>query len=161
MSIVTYFKSKILGRFNSKDELPPDDAEILAEIEEYIEETEGKVCPTKEECGSCSCFSDERLSAVILLDRGDKPVNVIKKVREVTGFGLKEAKELVDNTPSLVKRGLTDDDAIVLASSLGAAGGIANMIPDTDEDIETTLRAFGVKRPSTLGDLIKQQMGGD
>ena len=49
--------------------------------------------------------------AVHLITHGDKKINVIKVVREVTSLGLKEAKDLVDNAPKAVKEGLTKDEA--------------------------------------------------
>jgi len=49
--------------------------------------------------------------AVILKEIGDKKINVIKTVREVTSLGLKEAKDLVDNAPKPVKEGISKDEA--------------------------------------------------
>ena len=49
--------------------------------------------------------------AVHLITQGDKKINVIKVVREVTSLGLKEAKDLVDSAPKVVKEGLTKDEA--------------------------------------------------
>ena len=49
--------------------------------------------------------------AVHLVSAGDKKINVIKVVREVTSLGLKEAKDLVDGAPKVVKEGLSKDDA--------------------------------------------------
>ncbi|RME58276.1 50S ribosomal protein L7/L12, partial [Candidatus Parcubacteria bacterium] len=48
---------------------------------------------------------------VILQAAGDQKINVIKVVREVTGLGLKEAKELVDNAPKPVKEGVKKEEA--------------------------------------------------
>ena len=53
---------------------------------------------------------------------GDKKINVIKEVRTITGLGLKEAKELVDNVPSNVKEGVSKDEAEGLKKSLEEAG---------------------------------------
>jgi large subunit ribosomal protein L7/L12 len=49
--------------------------------------------------------------AVHLMSAGDKKINVIKVVREVTSLGLKEAKDLVDGAPKLVKEGVSKDEA--------------------------------------------------
>jgi large subunit ribosomal protein L7/L12 len=49
--------------------------------------------------------------AVHLLAAGDKKINVIKVVREVTSLGLKEAKDLVDGAPKVVKEGLSKEEA--------------------------------------------------
>ncbi|MBS3898608.1 MAG: 50S ribosomal protein L7/L12 [Dethiobacter sp.] len=59
---------------------------------------------------------------VILLSSGDKKVGVIKVVREVTGLGLKEAKDLVDTAPKAVKEKITKDEAESLKAKLLEAG---------------------------------------
>lgn len=59
---------------------------------------------------------------VILKGAGDKKIQVIKVVREVTALGLKEAKELVDSAPKAVKEGLTKEDAEALATKLKEQG---------------------------------------
>lgn len=59
---------------------------------------------------------------VILESAGDKKIQVIKVVREVTGLGLKEAKELVDNAPKPVKEGLNKDEAEALKTKLEEVG---------------------------------------
>ncbi|MDX1590050.1 MAG: 50S ribosomal protein L7/L12 [Oleiphilaceae bacterium] len=59
---------------------------------------------------------------VILTAAGDKKVNVIKAVRELTGLGLKEAKGLVDGAPGAVKEGVSKDDAAAAKAKLEEAG---------------------------------------
>lgn len=59
---------------------------------------------------------------VILTNCGASKINVIKVVREVTGLGLKEAKDLVDNAPKAVKEKITKDDAEALKVKLTEAG---------------------------------------
>jgi large subunit ribosomal protein L7/L12 len=60
--------------------------------------------------------------ALHLTAAGDKKINVIKEVRTITGLGLKEAKDLVEGAPKLVKEGLSKDDANKFAELLKAAG---------------------------------------
>ena len=60
---------------------------------------------------------------VILEGIGDKKIQVIKVVREATGLGLKEAKELVDNTPKAIKEKIGKDEADQLAEKIKEAGG--------------------------------------
>jgi large subunit ribosomal protein L7/L12 len=60
--------------------------------------------------------------AVILASAGEKKVNVIKVVRELTGLGLKEAKDLVDGAPSTVKDGVNKADAASMKAKLEEAG---------------------------------------
>ena len=59
---------------------------------------------------------------VELVAAGDAKINVIKAVREVTGLGLKEAKELVDGAPSTIKEGLPKDEAMNIKSHLEEVG---------------------------------------
>ena len=59
---------------------------------------------------------------VILNAAGDKKINVIKVVREITGLGLKEAKDLVDNAPKPVKEKATKDEAAALKAKLEDQG---------------------------------------
>ena len=59
---------------------------------------------------------------VVLTTFGDKKINVIKMVREVTSLGLKEAKELVDNLPNAVKEGLGKEEAEELKAKFEEAG---------------------------------------
>ena len=60
--------------------------------------------------------------SVTLAGAGSNKIAVIKEVRAVTNLGLKEAKELVDGAPKLVKEGLTKEDADKLKSALEKAG---------------------------------------
>ena len=59
---------------------------------------------------------------VILASAGDSKIKVIKAVREATGLGLKEAKELVDNAPKAIKEGVYKEDAEALKASLEEVG---------------------------------------
>ena len=59
---------------------------------------------------------------VILAAVGEKKVNVIKAVRELTGLGLKEAKDLVDGAPKSVKEGVSKADAAAAKTKLEEAG---------------------------------------
>ncbi|MCM2535542.1 50S ribosomal protein L7/L12 [Neobacillus pocheonensis] len=59
---------------------------------------------------------------VILASAGDQKIKVIKVVREITGLGLKEAKDLVDNAPKPVKEGVTKEEAEELKAKLAEVG---------------------------------------
>ena len=59
---------------------------------------------------------------VILLEAGEKKINVIKEVRAITGLGLKEAKDLVEAAPKPVKEGATKSEAADLKKKLEDAG---------------------------------------
>ncbi len=60
--------------------------------------------------------------AVHLLAAGANKINVIKAVREVTSLGLKEAKDLVDGAPKVVKEGVTKDEAAAMKKKFEEAG---------------------------------------
>lgn len=60
---------------------------------------------------------------VILKAAGDQKIKVIKAVREATGLGLKEAKDLVDGAPKAIKEGLPKEEAEKLAEAIKEAGG--------------------------------------
>ncbi|MBG9984208.1 50S ribosomal protein L7/L12 [Aerococcaceae bacterium DSM 111022] len=62
---------------------------------------------------------------VELQDAGAAKIKVIKAVREATGLGLKEAKGLVDDAPSIIKEGLSKEDADALIAAIEEAGGTA------------------------------------
>lgn len=60
---------------------------------------------------------------VVLKSAGDKKIQVIKAVREATGLGLKEAKEMVDGAPATIKEALGKEEAEALAAKIKEAGG--------------------------------------
>lgn len=64
---------------------------------------------------------------VMLNSIGDKKINVIKAVREVTSLGLKEAKELVESAPCAVKEGVSKDEAEEIKKKFEAAGAQAEI----------------------------------
>lgn len=64
---------------------------------------------------------------VMLSSAGDKKVNVIKAVRELTGLGLKEAKDLVEGAPKAVKEGVSKADAEAAKAKLEEAGAIVEL----------------------------------
>jgi len=59
---------------------------------------------------------------VIIVDSGDKKINVIKEIRAITGLGLKEAKDAAEQTPSTIKEGISKADAEAIKAQLEAAG---------------------------------------
>ena len=64
---------------------------------------------------------------VILLEAGEKKINVIKEVRAITGLGLKEAKDLVEAAPKPVKEGVNKDEAAKLKKKLEDAGATVEL----------------------------------
>ena len=73
--------------------------------------------------GDSSDDSEEASTvSVVLAEVGDKKIQVLKAVREVTGLGLKEAKEIVDNVPKSIKEGLTKEDAEAIKKQIEEQG---------------------------------------
>ena len=78
--------------------------------------------------GAAAPAEEEQTSFTVSLDAaGDKKIQVIKVVRAVTGLGLKEAKELVDNAPSNVKEGVPREEADQVKAQLEEAGGVVSL----------------------------------
>ena len=73
--------------------------------------------------GAAAAAAEEKTEfAVHLTDAGDKKINVIKVVREVTSVGLKEAKDLVDGAPKVVKEGISKDEAAAIKKKFEDVG---------------------------------------
>ncbi|MCO7247325.1 50S ribosomal protein L7/L12 [Halomonas sp. Mc5H-6] len=64
---------------------------------------------------------------LVLASAGDKKVNVIKAVREITGLGLKEAKGAVDGAPATIKEGMAKEDAEAAKAKLEEAGATVEL----------------------------------
>jgi len=72
--------------------------------------------------GEAAAAEEKTEFDVVLTGPGEKKVNAIKAVRELTGLGLKEAKEMVDSAPSVVKEGVSKDEAEEAKKKLEEAG---------------------------------------
>ena len=59
---------------------------------------------------------------VVITSAGQKKIQVIKEIKEITGKGLKECKELVDNLPAIIKEEISNDEATSIREKLEAAG---------------------------------------
>ena len=72
--------------------------------------------------GAAAAVEEKTEFTVMLTGAGDKKIQVIKVVRELTGLGLKEAKDLVDGAPKAVKEGVSKEDAAKMKASLEEQG---------------------------------------
>lgn len=72
--------------------------------------------------GGAAAAEEKTEFDIILTDSGDKKINVIKVVREITGLGLKEAKDAVEKTPFTVKEGVKKEDADAIKAKFEEAG---------------------------------------
>jgi large subunit ribosomal protein L7/L12 len=77
--------------------------------------------------GAAPAAEEKTEFTVVLAKTGDNKVNVIKAVREITGLGLKEAKDLVDGAPKPVKEGVPKAEADAIAKKLTEAGATAEI----------------------------------
>ena len=73
--------------------------------------------------GAAPAEEEQSSFDVILASAGDKKIQVIKVVREITGLGLKEAKDLVDNAPKPIKEGVDKAQAEEIKAKIEEAGG--------------------------------------
>ena len=104
----------------------------LKELKETIEETFGvtaaavAVAAAPAEGGAAAAEEKTEFD-VVLTDVGANKIQVIKAVREATGLGLKEAKEIVDGAPSTIKEAVPAADAEALKEALAAAGATVEL----------------------------------
>jgi large subunit ribosomal protein L7/L12 len=104
----------------------------MAELSKLLEEKWGvsaaaaapmMMAPGVAAPGAAAAPAEEQTEfAVHLTAAGDKKINVIKVVREVTSLGLKEAKDLVDGAPKLVKEGVSKDEAAAMKKKFEEVG---------------------------------------
>ena len=100
------------------------------ELAEYMKEkygiepaAGGAVMMAAGDGGGAAAAVEQSEFTVLLENSGATKINVIKVVREATGLGLKEAKDLVDAAPTAIKENLSKEDAEKLKAALEAAGG--------------------------------------
>jgi len=77
--------------------------------------------------GDAAGDAEQTAFDVVLVSPGDKKIQVIKAVRELTGLGLKEAKEVVDSAPKAIKEGVDKDEAEKVKGVLEEAGAIVEV----------------------------------
>ena len=103
----------------------------LAELVKAIEEKYGvsAVAAAAPAAGAAAGAAAEEKSTfdVVLSDAGANKIQVIKVVRDATGLGLKEAKELVDGAPKTVKEGVSKDEAEDLKAKFAEAGAVIEL----------------------------------
>ena len=95
-------------------------SELVKAIEEKFDVT--AAAPVAAAAGAGDAAAAKDSFDVELTSAGDKKVAVIKEVRGITGLGLKEAKELVDGAPTMIKEGLSESEANEVKEKLVAAG---------------------------------------
>ncbi|MBL6686495.1 MAG: 50S ribosomal protein L7/L12 [Methylophilaceae bacterium] len=120
-------KADILEAISSMSVL--DLSELIKEMEEKFGVSAAAAAVAAPAAGAAPAAAAEEKSEfdVHLTAVGDNKVNVIKAVREITGLGLKEAKDIVDAAPKVVKEALAKDAAEDAAKKLTEAGATAEL----------------------------------
>jgi len=102
-------------------------AELVKEIEDEFGVSAAAAMPVMVAGGApggapAAAAEEQTEFSVVLAAVGDKKINVIKAVREVTSLGLKEAKDLVEGAPKPIKEGVTKDEAQTIKKKFEEAG---------------------------------------
>jgi len=108
------------------EELSTLSALEVAELAKMLEEKWGvtaAVAVAAAPAGGAAAAAEEQTEFTVTLEAaGDNKINVIKEVRAITGLGLKEAKDLVDGAPKVVKEAVKKEEAEAIKAKLEGAG---------------------------------------
>lgn len=96
--------------------------ELISAMEEKFGVSAAAAVAAGPAAGGAAAAEEQTEFDVVLVSAGEKKVNAIKAVRELTGLGLKEAKALVDGAPGTVKEGVSKDEAEAAKKTLEEAG---------------------------------------
>ncbi len=119
--MATMTNEEILDAIGNKTVLELADL-IEAFKEKFNVSVVAAAAPAAGGAGAAPAAEEQTEFTVILKAGGDKKINVIKVVREITSLGLKEAKDLVDNAPSNVKEGVSKAEAEEMKKRLEEQG---------------------------------------
>ena len=97
-------------------------SDLVKAIEEEFGVSAAPVAVAAAGAAAAAAAEEKTEFDVILAGAGDKKLNVIKVVREITGLGLKEAKDLVESAPKAIKEGASKEDAEAIKAKLVEAG---------------------------------------
>ena len=104
-------------------------SELIKQMEEKfgVSAAAAAVAVAAPAAAAASAAEEQTEFSVVLTSAGDNKVNVIKVVRAVTGLGLKEAKDLVDGAPKVVKEGIAKADAEPIRKQFTEAGAACDI----------------------------------
>ncbi|AXH15833.1 50S ribosomal protein L7/L12 [Malaciobacter mytili] len=97
-------------------------SELVKEFEEKFGVSAQPVAVAGAAVATADAAEEKTEFDVVIVDSGDKKINVIKEIRALTGLGLKEAKAAAEETPSTIKEGVSKEDAEAAKAQLEAAG---------------------------------------
>ena len=103
-------------------------AELVKAMEEEFGVSAAAPVAVMGVAGDAGAAAEEKTDfTVVLANAGDAKLKVVKAVRELTGLGLKEAKDLVDGAPSNIKEGVAKDEAEKMKAALEEAGATVEL----------------------------------
>lgn len=103
-------------------------ADLVKAIEEEFGVSAVAAAAPAAGAGAGAAVAEEKTSFnVVLTDAGDQKIKVIKVVRDATGLGLKEAKDLVDGAPKMVKENVSKEEAETLKAQFSEAGAVVEL----------------------------------
>ena len=99
----------------------------LAELIKVLEKKFGVSAAAPVAAGGAGAAEEKDTFNVVIKSPGDQKINVIKAVREITGLGLKEAKDMAESAPVTVKEGVKKEEAEAMKVKLEAAGATVEL----------------------------------
>jgi len=99
----------------------------LSELVKALEEKFGVSAAAMAVAGPAAVAEEKTSWDVVLVSGGEQKINVIKIIKEATGLGLKEAKDLVEGAPKEVKKGMKKEEAEELKKTLETAGAVVEL----------------------------------
>ena len=102
-------------------------SELVKAIEEEFGVSAVAAAAPAAGAGAAAAAEEKTSFNVVLKDAGDQKIKVIKVVRDATGLGLKEAKDLVDGAPKTVKEGVSKEEAEELKAKFAEVGAVVEL----------------------------------
>ena len=102
-------------------------SELVKEFEEKFGVSAAPVMMAGGAGGDVAAAEEQTEFDVVLVEAGAKKINAIKAVRAITGLGLKEAKEAVESVPTVLKEGISKEDADAVVKQIEEAGAKAEL----------------------------------
>ena len=125
MALSTEERSDIIEKLSAATVM--EIADLVKELEEKWGVSAAAPVAVAAAAGGEAVAEEKDSFDIVLTGIGDKKIQVIKAVRELTGLGLKEAKDLVEGAPKLVKEGVANDEAEAAKAKIEEAGGTAEL----------------------------------
>ncbi len=125
MALSTEERSDIIEKLSAATVM--EIADLVKELEEKWGVSAAAPVAVAAAAGGEAVVEEKDSFDIVLTGIGDKKIQVIKAVRELTGLGLKEAKDLVEGAPKTVKEGVAKDEAEAAKAKIEEAGGTAEL----------------------------------